>query len=172
MMRAFLVAAYASILARITLAKVFLGLTSTSHPTRLTYAVVVIDQLDAFLRAIGRTGIGQAFVNVSFATRTDKARKTLTIVTTNFVDTGSPVMTGPFKTFIDVDFAEQAHRSMRTGAFEIVHQIVADAIVLTRIAIAVVDVEVTILALVAFGAEAFVVANEIFARGSVLAGIA
>ena len=81
-------------------------------------------------------------------------------------------MTGPFKTFIDVDFAEQAHRSMRTGAFEIVHQIIADAIVLTRIAIAVVDVEVTILALVAFGAEAFVVANEIFARGSVLAGIA
>ena len=82
------------------------------------------------------------------------------------------MMTSTFKALVDVDFAKLTHGAMRTSTFEIVDQIVADSVVLTWIAIAVIDVVFAILALIAFGTNTVIVANEIFARGSVLAGIA
>lgn len=90
---------------------------------------------------------------------------------TDFVNTSSSMVAGPFEAFIDVDFTQQSNSAMGTRALKVVHEIIANSAVLAWVRVTVVDVELAVLALVAFGAHTLVSADEIFASGPILTGI-
>ena len=171
MMSTFLVGANSAILTRIALAKVSPGLTIAAHPSGTTNTVVIVDQLDALLCAQRGTGIGQALVDITFASGTDITGGTFTFVSTNFIDAGSAMMASSLETVVDVDFAKNTNGAMRTGTFEIVDEVIADTIILTRVREAVVDVVFAILALETFRTFALVGTDEIATCGSILARI-
>ena len=171
MMRSLLVGANSAILARISLAKVSSGLTITAHPSWTTDTVVVVDQLNTLLCSQRGARIGQALVDISLASGSDIARRTLTFVSANFVNASTSMMTCSFKALVDVDFAKDANGPMRTSTLEVVDQVVTDAVILTGVGEAVVDVIFAILALEAFGAVALVGANEVSAGCSILTRI-
>jgi hypothetical protein len=163
--------AYAAILTGAVLTEVSLCLTVSSHEAVFANAVVVVDQLDALLGAAGRAGVGQALVDISFTSGSDKAWSTFAFVASDFVNTGSSVMAGSFETLVNIDLTEYSKGSVRTRAPEVIHQIVTGSTVLTGVSFTVVDVEFAVAPLVAFGTGALVGANQIFAGGAVLTGI-
>jgi len=166
-----LVGANASVLARISLAKVSSRFTVATHPSGTANAVVVVDELDTLLCSQRRARIGKTFVDISLTSGANVSGWTFTFVSTDFIDTNSSMMAGPIKTLVDVDFAKDANGSMGTSAFEIVDQIVADSIVLARVGQAVIDVVLTVLALKSWRAVTLVSANEISTSSSILTGI-
>lgn len=170
-MPTFTVGTNTAVLAGIVLTKVSLGLTVATHPARLAVALIVVDQLDAVLGSEDRTRIGQAFIDVAFASGSDEARLALTFVPADFVDTAAAVMTSPFEALIDIDLAEETHGAVRAGTLEVVDQIMANTVVLAGIGIAVIDVVLAVLALESDGTLTTVGADEIFAAAPVLARV-
>lgn len=98
------VGAHPAILTGTVLAEVSLGLAMSSHESRLADAVVVVDQLDAFLSTSWRARIGQAFIDVTLAPWPNVTRSTFTFVASNLVHASTPVMASSVEALIDIDF--------------------------------------------------------------------
>ena len=84
-----------------------------AHESSLAVASVVVDQLDAVECSSDIARIGQTFVDVTFASRTDEAGRTFAFESADLVDAGASVVTGSFETFVDVDLAQDADRNRR-----------------------------------------------------------
>lgn len=104
-----------------------------THIASLAIAVVVVDKLDTILRSRASTGITQAFVDIAFATRPDKSRRTCALEASDFVYTGSVVVARAHHAIVHVNFTDDAKSAMRAGAQVVVNFVVACPSILARI---------------------------------------
>lgn len=144
-------------------------LTMTSHVSRFTATMIVVDQLDAVECAGIGARIRQTLVDITFAFGANESGWTATIVAAHFVYTGSVVVACVRLAVVSVDFAIVAERSGRTRAHAAVDQVVARATVSAWIRFAVVDVQLTVLSLESFATNALIRTDQIFARAAILA---
>lgn len=168
-MASFFRGANTSVLAGRAVAEVDFDFTVTSHVSRFAIAVVIIDKLDAILSAGSSTGIGEAFVDVTFAPRTDETRWALALEASNLVDARAIVVAGVSHAVIWIDLADVTESAGWTRTAEVVDEIVAGASVLARIQATVVDVEFTVLSLKTFCAITLIRSNQVSAGRTVLA---
>jgi len=143
--------AYTTVLTRRAVAEIHLDLTVTTHITRLTIAVIVVDQLYTILCARRGARIRQTFVDIAFTSRSDETGRTFALETAHLIGTCTVVMTGTYQAVIGVDVAYDTESTERARTIEAVDLIVTDATVLAGIWLAIVDIELAVLTLEAFG---------------------
>lgn len=166
------VSADSSILTRILLAEIPLDLTVPSHPSRLAVTFVVINQLHAVASSFAVTRVGQAFIDVSFASLSGKSRNALAFVSSYFVETMTPMMTSSFVAFIEILLAQLSDSSRRAGAGEIVDKIIAGSSISARIRSTIVDIVFALSSLESWRTGTAEVSLQIVACCAVVAGIA
>lgn len=81
--------------------------------TRFTAAVEIVNQLHTVLRAKRRAWIGQAFVDISFASRPHKTGWTFTLESANLVDARTVIVAGIRGTVVDVDITNFTQGSLK-----------------------------------------------------------
>lgn len=86
--------------------KTNLWLAKATHVTRSTVAVEVVDQLNAVLRPIRWTWIGQALIDISLATRTHEPGWTFTFESSNFINACAIIMTRGRRTVVNIDITD------------------------------------------------------------------
>ena len=102
----FLSCADATVLTGRTVAEIDLDLAVAAHVTRLTVAVVVVHKLHAVLGARSSAWVGEALVNVTFASWPDETGQTLALEAADFVHTGAVVVAGVDHAVVHVDVAD------------------------------------------------------------------
>ena len=103
-----------AVVARRRLAEVDFELAVASHESCFAVAPVVVDQLDAVERSCWRARIGEAFVHVTFATRTHESWRALALEPADLVHAGSSVMARschPFISFINISSPQQLYKN-------------------------------------------------------------
>lgn len=106
----------ASVLARGVGAEVDFGVTMSPHVAGFAIAMVVVDELNAVLCPGIGARIGQAFIDVAFASRANESWRAFTLEAADFVDACAVVMARVLLTIVDVNFADFSERSEGAGA--------------------------------------------------------
>lgn len=158
-----------SILTRLHVTERHLRLAVTSRPSVFADAPVVVDQLNAVLKALTVTRVRQTFIDVTFALCPYEPRLARTLVATDAVDARSAVVARRIVTVIFVDFAQPTLRAWRTRTSERVDEVMARASILTGFGRAFVDVVFAVGTLVTAGTRTGVIAGEVFARRTIQA---
>jgi hypothetical protein len=161
----------ASIAAGAFRTKVLAHFTVLSHPAWFAVATVVIDQLAAVCRAVAVARVGQAFIDVSLATRPGKSCWTFTFKAAHPIDTDTAMVASTLVTLVHVDLTKLATGARRARAGEPVNKIVAHSTVHTEAGLAVVDVVLALCTHEARRAAAAVLRLEIVAGSPIEAGV-